>query len=236
MEDKENDKNLETYEQEIDESTLSNPFSNALKNLLQKMHLIKSDQKLIGDKETNSRGYQTTSKNPLEATERKSLKAILRTAFEDMQNKRAEKIRAKNATNTMTKYTIGEQGKSAEQTQTVSKDPTHEFIRPPTAAEKAAMRAQANQPAPNLINNTVILAETENEISDSMSAAEIEVDESFTKDSDAKTTTISETSKTPLSIENITIEDNKNKVIIPKQIKNEKTTNEPKSTDDELSM
>ena len=31
-----------------------------LKQVLQKLHLIKDDQKLIGDSETNSRGYQTT--------------------------------------------------------------------------------------------------------------------------------------------------------------------------------
>lgn len=135
------DKKLESYEQEIEDSALSNPFSNAFKNILQKLHLIKSDQKLIGTKETNSKGYQITSKNPLEATDKKSLKAILRNAFESHQQKRAEKLREKSATNTMPKYTIGKQEPLVEQNQTI-KDPTIEVIRPITVAERAAMRAQ----------------------------------------------------------------------------------------------
>lgn len=135
------DKKLESYEQEIEDSALSNPFSNAFKNILQKLHLIKSDQKLIGDRETNSRGYQITSKDPLAATDKKSLKSILRNAFENHQQKRAEKIRAKNTANTMPKYTIGKQEPSVEQNQTI-KESTVEVIKPLTATEKAAIRAQ----------------------------------------------------------------------------------------------
>ncbi len=135
------DKKLESYEQEIEDSALSNPFSNAFKNILQKLHLIKSDQKLIGDRETNSRGYQITSKDPLAATDKKSLKSILRNAFENHQQKRAEKIRAKNVANTMPKYTIGKQEPSVEQNQTI-KESTVEVIKPLTATEKAAIRAQ----------------------------------------------------------------------------------------------
>lgn len=152
------DKKLESYEQEIDDSALSNPFSNAFKNILQKLHLIKSDQKLIGDRETNSKGYQITSKDPLAATDKKSLKSILRNAFENHQQKRAEKIRAKNTANTMPKYTIGKQEPSVEQNQTI-KEPTIEVIKPITAAERAAMRAQQ---APTIENISVDTTAIEN--------------------------------------------------------------------------
>lgn len=152
------DKKLESYEQEIDDSALSNPFSNAFKNILQKLHLIKSDQKLIGDRETNSKGYQITSKDPLAATDKKSLKSILRNAFENHQQKRAEKIRAKNTANTMPKYTIGKQEPSVEQNPTI-KEPTIEVIKPITAAERAAMRAQQ---APTIENISVDTTAIEN--------------------------------------------------------------------------
>lgn len=224
----ENDKN--NYIHNLDDSTLSNPFSNALKSInqfLEKINLKKPEQARIGTKETNSRGFQTTSKDVLEATEKKSLKAILRNAFEARQQKRAEKLRAKTATNTMPKYTVGEQGKSTEQTQTVSKDPTKEFIRPLTAAEKAAMKAQAVQQAPNLINNTVILAQTEDKIEekfDSPTSGEINVDESYTQDTDNKSTETQEVVQAPLRAENLNVENNSTKIVIPKTQKTTKPT------------
>ena len=208
MDSKNDDKKLESYEQEIDESKLSNPFSNALKSLtslLQKMHLINPSQTLIGDKDTNSRGFQTTSKDPFSATDKKSLKAILRTAFNDLQNKRAEKLQAKNSVNTMAKQTIGGQSKTTEQTPIISNTPTQEFIRPLTAAEKAAMRTQQ---APNLINNTVVLAETivepDIEQDTSIDAGEIDVDKDFNnkEKSGIEATTIN-IEKQPVSEQNI---------------------------------
>ena len=227
-----NNSNFKTpeYVHEIEESTLSNPFSNAFKLLFQKMHLIKSDQKLIGDNKTNSRGFQTTSKDPLKATERKSLKAILRTTFNALLNDKAEKIRMKSTQNTIPKYTIGDQVKSAEQTPSVPQNTAQEFIRPLTASEKAAMRK--TQTPPNIINNTVILAETakqeKNEQPYIPDTAEIEIDESFNKDDNIN---ITNTSKKPLTVENIIVENN----VIDKQQKPQ-IENNPKTTDDELTM
>lgn len=224
----ENDKN--NYIHNLDDSTLSNPFSNALKSInqfLEKINLKKPEQARIGTKETNSRGYQTTSKDVLEATEKKSLKAILRNAFEARQQKRAEKLRAKTATNTMPKYTVGEQGKSTEQTQTVQKDPSKEFIKPLTAAEKAARKAQTVQAAPNLVNNTVILAETESKVEEKYNAptsGEINVDESYTQDTDNKSTETQEVVQAPLRAENLNVESNPTKIVIPE---NKKTTKPP---------
>ena len=118
MDNKKNDIAQDDYIHEVEESAVSNPFSNAFKTILQKLHLIKDDQKLIGDSETNSRGYQTTRLDPLKATEKRSLRTILRTTFENIQNRRFQKLQEKNAVNTMPKYTVG---------QTMS-DPTTEKV------------------------------------------------------------------------------------------------------------
>lgn len=108
MDDKKNDIAQDEYIHEVEESAVSNPFSNAFKTILQKLHLIKNDQKLIGDSETNSRGYQTTRLDPLKATEKRSLRTILRTTFENIQNRRFQKLQEKNAVNTMPKYTVSQ--------------------------------------------------------------------------------------------------------------------------------
>lgn len=108
MDNKKNDIAQDDYIHEVEESAVSNPFSNAFKTILQKLHLIKDDQKLIGDSETNSRGYQTTRLDPLKATEKKSLRTILRTTFENIQNRRFQKLQEKNAVNTMPKYTVSQ--------------------------------------------------------------------------------------------------------------------------------
>lgn len=108
MDIKKNDIAQDDYIHEVEESAVSNPFSNAFKTILQKLHLIKDDQKLIGDSETNSRGYQTTRLDPLKATEKRSLRTILRTTFENIQNRRFQKLQEKNAVNTMPKYTVSQ--------------------------------------------------------------------------------------------------------------------------------
>lgn len=242
MDDQNNEQNLDSYKHEIDESKVSGPFSNALKSissLLQKMHLIKPDQVLIGDKDTNSRGYQTTSKNPLEATERKSLKAILRTVFEERQNRRADKIRAKTSQNKLQVHLVG-QDQNKEESQTIAKDPTQEFVRPLTPAERAALRNQASQAPQTLINNTVILAETREDMEETLeepTLGDIAIDSSQIKSTDTKTQDTQDVAQTPLRAEELTVEKtDKPKVVIPKVVQPTQKTNEGNTEHEDISM
>lgn len=226
------DKNIEQKQDgyiNVDESTLSNPFSNAFKNILQKLHLIKNDQKLIGTKETNSKGYQITSKNPLEATDKKSLKAILRNAFESHQQKRAEKLREKNATNTMPKYTIGKQEPLVEQNQTI-KDPTIEVIKPITLTERAAMKAQQ---APTV--GTISIDETvANDINKAKNEEELFESDSSTDGAPADADIVQEPEK-KAAVQNVVVmaEMTVNEPINEKDLKSKTTTIKRKDEPDQ---
>lgn len=237
MADKDNLKKVNEYTYETNDDKPSNPFSNAFKSLLQKMHLIKPDQTLIGDKDTNSRGFQTTSKDPFAATDKKSLKAILRTAFEDMQKKRAENIRAKASPNKLQVHKVGET-QTVEQVQDVSKDPTKEVIRPLTASERAAQKAQQIRQAPNIINNTVIMAEAESaeiELEEVPSAAEIEFDETFEQNQDRNLDQSQDGINKTLETVNIEVDSTQqNQIIMPKVKPKEPKVAE--KNDDELSI
>lgn len=232
MADKNDLKKVNEYTYETDDNKASNPFSNAFKNLLQKMHLIKPDQTLIGDKDTNSRGFQTTSRSVEAATSKHSLKAILRTAFENRQEKRAEKIRAKASPNKLQVHKVGET-KTSEQVQDVSRDSIESPIIPLTAQQRAAQLQQTRQ-APNLINNTVIIAEAKSaelELEEVPSTAEIEFDETFVQNKDR---TLDQSQDNNLEAVKLNVAAEQTQIIMPKaKPKDPKVT---EKNDDELSI
>lgn len=242
MDDKNNLKQVNDYTYETNDTKSSNPFSSALKsinNFLEKINLKKFEQARIGTPETNSRGYQTTSKDPLEATSKKSLKAILRSAFEDFQTKRLEKINAKSSVNTLPVHKIGDTQEINQPAQKDSEKTLPHIKAQELAAQRAAQRAQQNEPVQTLINNSVKSAEItkeEQEFTDGPSAAEITVDESFSHDENNMENTVQDVAQTQLKAETLQVESNNpNKVIIPKQIKSTKPKIE-RSSDNELSM
>lgn len=238
MEDKNDIKKIDEYTYEKDDTKSSNPFSSALKsinNFLEKINLKKPEQARLGTKDTNSRGFQTTSRSIESATSKRSLKAILRTAFEDIQKKRAENIRAKASPNKLQVHKVGET-QNIEQAQTVSKEQTKEVIRPLTASEKAAQKVQEIQQVPNIINNTVIMAEAksaETELKETPTTAEIEFDESFNQNKNLEQSQ-DEINK-PLETVNLEVDSTKpNTIIVPKIKPKEQKTAE--KNDDELSI
>lgn len=238
MEDKNDIKKIDEYTYEKDDTKSSNPFSSALKsinNFLEKINLKKPEQARLGTKDTNSRGFQTTSRSIESATSKRSLKAILRTAFEDMQKKRAENIRAKASPNKLQVHKVGET-QNIEQAQTVSKEQTKEVIRPLTTSEKATQKAQKLQQAPNIINNTVIMAEAksaETELKETPTTAEIEFDESFNQNKNLEQSQ-DEINK-PLETVNLEVNSTKpNTIIVPKIKPKEQKTAE--KNDEELSI
>lgn len=233
----ENDKN--NYIHNLDDSTLSNPFSNALKSInqfLEKINLKKPEQARIGTKETNSRGFQTTSRSVEAATSKRSLKAILRTAFENRQEKRAEKIRAKASPNKLQVHKVGET-RTSEQVQDVSRDSMESPIIPLTAQQRAAQLQQARQ-APNLINNTVIMAEAKSaevELEGVPSATEIEFDETFDQNKDRNLDQSQDVVNNNLEAVKLNVSvDQPNQIITPKvKPKDQKVV---EKNDDELSF
>lgn len=238
MEDKNDIKKIDEYTYEKDDTKSSNPFSSALKsinNFLEKINLKKPEQARLGTKETNSRGFQTTSRSIESATSKRSLKAILRTAFEDMQKKRAENIRAKTSPNKLQVHKVGET-QNIEQVQTISKEQTKEVIRPLTASEKAAQKAREVQQAPNLINNTVIMAEsksTEIELKEVPTTAEIEFDETFNQNKSLDQS--QENINKPLETVNLEVDSTKQNTIIVPKIK-QKEQKIAEKNDEELSI
>lgn len=240
MGDKNDVKKIDEYTYEKDDTKSSNPFSSALKSInsfLEKINLKKPEQARLGTKDTNSRGFQTTSKDPFAATDKKSLKAILRTAFEDMQKKRAENIRAKASPNKLQVHKVGET-QTVQQVQDVSKDPTKEVIRPLTASERAAQKAQQIRQTPNIINNTVIMAEAESaeiELEEIPSAAEIEFDETFEQNQDRNLDQSQDVVNNNLEAVNLDVAANQqNQIIMPKvKPKDQKVV---EKNDDELSI
>lgn len=238
MEDKNDIKKINEYTYEKDDTKSSNPFSSALKsinNFLEKINLKKPEQARLGTKDTNSRGFQTTSRSIESATSKRSLKAILRTAFEDMQKKRAENIRAKASPNKLQVHKVGET-QNIEQAQTVSKEQTKEVIRPLTTSEKATQKAQKIQQVPNIINNTVIMAEAksaETELKETPTTAEIEFDESFNQNKNLEQSQ-DEINK-PLETVNLEVDSTKpNTIIVPKIKPKEQKIAE--KNDEELSI
>ena len=232
------EQNNNNQDQEVNKS---NPFSNAVKKIsafLQKMNLIKPGQLLLGDAKTNRIGYQVTSKDAIDATAPTSIKGLLRKAFEDHQNNRQNKIREKNTQNKLIVHTIGQSEKS-DPTQTVTQEQAKEFINPlKDAAARAnareAAKALQNQTPQNIINNTVIIAESNDRIEEIPESGDIHIDTSKIQETDNKvaaTQEVQEAAQSPLVLENMAIKDNTNKIIIPTSTNAKKVTTTTKDDD-----
>lgn len=239
MADKDDLKKVNEYTYETDDTKSSNPFSSALKSInsfLEKINLKKPELTRIGTHETNSRGYQTTSKDPLEATNKKSLKAILRTAFEDLQKKRSENIRAKANPNKLQVHTVSEM-QTPDKDQSVSRDSIEPPIIPLTAQQRAA-QLQQNRQAPNLINNTVIMAEAKSaeiQLEDGPSVGEIEVYEDPDQNKDMNLDQSQDRDVNTIEAVNLDVAANtQRQIIMPKE--KPKTPKVAEKNDDELSM
>lgn len=241
MDNLENDPNQELNQDKTDyihDIDTSNPFSNAMKKvseLLQKMKLIKPGQLLLGDNTTNTKGYQTTSKDPLEATDKKSLRARLITAFENHQKKRADKINAKSSPNRLKVQTISQSTKQ-QLDQTVTPEQLQAIIHHKTPAQIAVERLkndQQSQPR-TLIDNSRKPQELTNseEILDVPDSAEIELDESF----DLPKKGTQEAAQSPLKTENLTVENTQQKIYIPQPKKTTPRTTDTKTEPEDRTM